>query len=67
MPVEREYQKAFFNYTCILTPVGLGALCREHDISMDSLLAWIDADPVRKAKMQEVTQTRILEREKNIK
>ena len=67
MPVEEEMQLVFFAYTYTLEPVGLGALCQQHDMRVEAFLAWVDRDKVRVAKMAEVTQTRIMDKEKNKK
>lgn len=61
---DNNYQIAFYEFTHTLDNVLLAPICMEHKIEVTSFLAWVAADTVRQAKMQEVVQTRIVAMEK---
>ena len=64
MPGEQNFQKVLFEYTKNLDQSLLGRICLDHQVEVTSFLSWIRADKVRLYKMQEVTETRLVEMEK---
>lgn len=62
---DSDYQKVFFDYTKTLDNILLSRLCLDNDVNVSCFLSWVAADKVRQAKLQEVTQSRIIAMEKS--
>jgi hypothetical protein len=59
-----NYQKAFLQCMLTLEPWDLKRVCRAHSITPDELTHYVCADPVRRSKWEEVSQTVSIEMEK---
>lgn len=62
-----DYRKTFFEFTSTLEPVLLGQICLNNSVDVLDFVAWINYCPVRQAKMNEITHSRIIAMEKKRK
>lgn len=62
--LEDKYQQVFFEYTKSTELALLGRICLDHNMDLSTFIAWMNADPIRVAKMKEVQETRAAQMEK---